>query len=214
MTDDPDLLGRLATALQLQSDPPISLARFGEAVITFESITPPVMLRSRVVQALEAAAGPDWQAVVARSSDQRNARPTARVTSARKPAARCGARGRWARTRNIRPDEAAVDLGRRGTGGVLCAATTTLNQDARPLLDPRRDLPPPARAPKGRAWLKHWCREVELGGLEPPDLLGAIQAWRRIARCRCVSCGSTMPDRGSAVGGRGVVVFHSCLTPA
>jgi hypothetical protein len=64
LPDDPDLLARLTTALQLQSDPPISLKRSGEAVITFESITPQMMIRSRVVQALEVAAGPDWQAVV------------------------------------------------------------------------------------------------------------------------------------------------------
>jgi hypothetical protein len=64
LPDDPDLLARLTTALQLQSIPPISLKRSGEAVITFESITPQMMIRSRVVQALEVAAGPDWQAVV------------------------------------------------------------------------------------------------------------------------------------------------------
>lgn len=64
LPDDPDLLGRLTTALQLQSDPPISLARSGETVITFESVTPAMMLRSRVIQALEEAAGPDWQSVV------------------------------------------------------------------------------------------------------------------------------------------------------
>jgi hypothetical protein len=33
-------------------------------VLVFESLTPPMMLRSRVIQALGAAAGPDWQNVV------------------------------------------------------------------------------------------------------------------------------------------------------
>ena len=62
--DDPDLLGRLTTALQVQADPPISLARSGEAVIAFESATSELMLRCRVIQALEDVAGPDWQTVV------------------------------------------------------------------------------------------------------------------------------------------------------
>jgi hypothetical protein len=64
IADDPDLLGRLATALAVQSDPPISLVRSGEAVFAFESSTPELMLRCRVIQALETAAGPDWQRFV------------------------------------------------------------------------------------------------------------------------------------------------------
>jgi hypothetical protein len=61
LPDDPGLIGRLTTALAAQSDPPISIARTGEAVLAFESVTGEMMLRSRVVQALEVAAGPDWQ---------------------------------------------------------------------------------------------------------------------------------------------------------
>jgi hypothetical protein len=61
--DDPELIGRLVTALNAQSDPPISTAPSGQTVLSFESVTGEMMLRSRVVQALEVAVGPDWQAV-------------------------------------------------------------------------------------------------------------------------------------------------------
>jgi hypothetical protein len=60
----PDLLARLATAIAVQDDPPISLAPCRQTVIAFESITGETMLRGRVIQALEAAIGPDWQQLV------------------------------------------------------------------------------------------------------------------------------------------------------
>jgi hypothetical protein len=64
LPDDPYLLARLTAALSEQGDPPITVAPSGQAVIAFESVTGDIMLRSRVVQALEAAVGPGWQSVV------------------------------------------------------------------------------------------------------------------------------------------------------
>ena len=61
--DDPELLGRLLIEVRRQADPPITVQRSRTAVLAFECETWDVMLRSRVVEALEAAAGPDWQAV-------------------------------------------------------------------------------------------------------------------------------------------------------
>lgn len=63
LPNDPQLLGRPATALQVQADPPNSLRPSGEAVVEFESCTSDLVLRCRVIQALEQAAGPDWQAI-------------------------------------------------------------------------------------------------------------------------------------------------------
>jgi hypothetical protein len=63
LPDDPDLLGRLTAALKRQADPSIALVRSGEAVVAFESATSDLMLRCRVIQALEDAVGPDWQAI-------------------------------------------------------------------------------------------------------------------------------------------------------
>ena len=65
LPQDPALLERLAAALESQSSPPISMRREATAVVRFEGATGDIMLRSRVVQALEVAVGEDWQAVVA-----------------------------------------------------------------------------------------------------------------------------------------------------
>jgi hypothetical protein len=62
--DDPRLVARLAEALASQSDPPISMGRSRTAILAFEADTAELLLRSRVVQALEQAVGPDWQRLV------------------------------------------------------------------------------------------------------------------------------------------------------
>jgi hypothetical protein len=59
--DDPDLIGRLVTALNSQDDWPMCAGRSGQTVLAFESVTAELMLRRRVIQALEVAIGPDWQ---------------------------------------------------------------------------------------------------------------------------------------------------------
>jgi hypothetical protein len=62
--DDPALLARLTAALAAQADPPIAVDRAGPAVQAFSCDTGGPMLRSRVMQALETAVGPEWQRVV------------------------------------------------------------------------------------------------------------------------------------------------------
>jgi hypothetical protein len=62
--DDPELIARFATRFAMDGDPPVSFRRTATAVLTFEAQTPEMMLRSRVIQALTDAAGPDWQAFV------------------------------------------------------------------------------------------------------------------------------------------------------
>ncbi len=55
--DDPELLDRLTAALS--QAPNIRVSRSRTAVVTFECETWEPMLRSRVIQALEIAVGPD-----------------------------------------------------------------------------------------------------------------------------------------------------------
>lgn len=64
LPDDPALLDRLTAAIADQAAPTISVGRSPTAVLTFEADTAEIMLRSRVIQALEAAVGADWQNVV------------------------------------------------------------------------------------------------------------------------------------------------------
>lgn len=62
--DDPRLVERLTGELEAQADPAITVTRDPVAVLAFECDTWDSMLRSRVVQALEVAVGPDWQKFV------------------------------------------------------------------------------------------------------------------------------------------------------
>jgi hypothetical protein len=64
LPDDASLLDRLAYALARQDGPRISIARPGTTVLAFEAATGELMLRSRVIQALEEVVGDDWQALV------------------------------------------------------------------------------------------------------------------------------------------------------
>jgi hypothetical protein len=62
--DDPELVERLSAAIARQSEPRITLGRSRTAVLTFECETPAMMLRGRVIYALEQAFGQDWPSVV------------------------------------------------------------------------------------------------------------------------------------------------------
>ena len=64
LPDEPELLSRLIDAVAAHADPPINVVRLTTAVLSFECATWDTMLRSRVMQALEAVLGPDWQSAV------------------------------------------------------------------------------------------------------------------------------------------------------
>jgi hypothetical protein len=65
---EPELLARLDAELASQGDPAISVDRSSTTVVAFEANTADLMLRSRVIEALEVAAGPRWQ-LIARPID-------------------------------------------------------------------------------------------------------------------------------------------------
>ena len=62
--DDPELVQRLSAEIARQSEPRITVGRSRTAVLTFECETPAMMLRGRVIYALERALGQDWPSVV------------------------------------------------------------------------------------------------------------------------------------------------------
>ena len=68
LPDDPELLAGIETALASQGDPAISVDRSSTAVLAFEANTADLMLRGRVIEALEVAVGPRWQ-LIARPLD-------------------------------------------------------------------------------------------------------------------------------------------------
>ena len=61
---DPELEARITAAVAAQGDPRISVDQGTTTVLEFQAHTADMMLRSRVVQALEAAVGPDWQQLI------------------------------------------------------------------------------------------------------------------------------------------------------
>lgn len=62
--DEPELVERLSAEIARQSEPRITVGRSRTAVLTFECETPRLMLRGRVVYALEKAFGADWPNLV------------------------------------------------------------------------------------------------------------------------------------------------------
>lgn len=68
LPDEPGLLARLEAELAAQGAPAISVDCSSTVVLAFEANTADLMLRSRVIEGLEVAAGPRWQ-LVARPLD-------------------------------------------------------------------------------------------------------------------------------------------------
>lgn len=62
--NDPAFLDRLDVVLAKQGPPSISIATGQTTMLTFEADTAELMLRARVIQALEQAAGEGWQSLV------------------------------------------------------------------------------------------------------------------------------------------------------
>jgi len=105
LPDEPALLDRLVTALAVQDDPPITVGRSATAVLAFECDTWDGMLRSRVVQALQVALGPDWQQIV-RPLDA-SARSAGSGPPALRRVGRCHGRSRLTASRSSRSHAAS-----------------------------------------------------------------------------------------------------------